>query len=46
MMEKKTFEALQAAIKFEEDGRAFFLAASERTGEKQVHGVIFVLSSI
>ena len=33
-MEKKTFEALQAAIKFEEDGRAFFLAASEKTAEK------------
>lgn len=33
-MEKKTFEALQAAIKFEEDGRTFFLAASEKTEEK------------
>jgi rubrerythrin len=33
-MEKKTFEALQAAIKFEEDGRAFFLAATEKTKEK------------
>ena len=34
MMDKKPFEALQAAIKFEEDGRAFFLAASEKTVEK------------
>ncbi len=33
-MGKKTFEALQAAIKFEEDGRAFFLAASKKTAEK------------
>ena len=33
-MEKKTFEALQAAIKFEEDGRSFFLAAYEKTVEK------------
>jgi len=33
-MEKKPFEALQAAIKFEEDGRAFFLAAAEKTAEK------------
>lgn len=33
-MEKKPFEALQAAVKFEEDGRAFFLAASEKTVEK------------
>ncbi len=33
-MEKKVFEALQAAIKFEEDGRAFFVAASEKTVEK------------
>lgn len=33
-MDKKPFEALQAAIKFEEDGRAFFLAASEKTVEK------------
>ena len=32
-MEKKTFEALQEAIKFEEDGRAFFLAAHEKTEE-------------
>jgi len=31
---KKTFEALQAAIKFEEDGRSFFLAASDKTEEK------------
>lgn len=31
---KKTFEALQAAIKFEEDGRAFFLTATEKTTEK------------
>jgi hypothetical protein len=33
-MEKKTFEALEAAIKFEEDGRTFFLAASKKTEEK------------
>jgi rubrerythrin len=33
-MEKKTFEALQAAIKFEEDGRSFFLTAGEKTEEK------------
>jgi len=39
-MEKKTFEALQAAealhaaIKFEEDGRTFFLAANQKTEEK------------
>ena len=33
-MEKKSFEALQAAIKFEEDGRAFFLAANKKTEEK------------
>ena len=33
-MEKRPFEALQAAVKFEEDGRAFFLAASEKTVEK------------
>ncbi len=33
-MEKKIFEALQAAIKFEEDGRAFFLAANQKTEEK------------
>ena len=33
-MERRTFEALQAAIKFEEDGRAFFLAAREKTEEK------------
>jgi rubrerythrin len=33
-MEKKTFEALQAAIKFEEDGKKFFLAANEKTEEK------------
>ncbi len=33
-MEKKIFEALQGAIKFEEDGRAFFLMANEKTGEK------------
>jgi rubrerythrin len=33
-MEKKTFEALQAAIKFEEDGRAFFLTAHGKTEEK------------
>jgi rubrerythrin len=31
---KKTFEALQAAIKFEEDGRTFFLTATEKTAEK------------
>jgi rubrerythrin len=33
-MEKRTFEALEAAIKFEEDGRAFFLAAHKKTEEK------------
>ncbi len=33
-MKPKDVEALQAAIKFEEDGRAFFLAASEKTQEK------------
>jgi rubrerythrin len=33
-MEKRTFEALQAAIKFEEDGRTFFLAADKKTEEK------------
>jgi rubrerythrin len=33
-MEKRSFEALQAAIKFEEDGRTFFLAATEKTVEK------------
>jgi len=33
-MEKKAFEALQAAIKFEEDGRVFFLAANQKTEEK------------
>ena len=33
-MENKPFQALQAAIKFEEDGRAFFLAAGEKTVEK------------
>ena len=33
-MEKKTVEALQGAIKFEEDGRAFFLMANEKTREK------------
>jgi rubrerythrin len=33
-MEKSTFEALQAAIKFEEDGRTFFLAAGKKTEEK------------
>jgi hypothetical protein len=31
MMEKKSFEALQAAIMFEEDGRTFFLAVTEKT---------------
>jgi hypothetical protein len=30
-METRTFEALQAAIKFEEDGRAFFSAANRKT---------------
>jgi len=34
MDNKKAFEALEAAIKFEEDGRTFFLAASEKTEEK------------
>jgi hypothetical protein len=33
-METRTFEALEAAIKFEEDGRTFFLAAGEKTEEK------------
>ncbi|HMK74833.1 MAG TPA: ferritin family protein [Thermodesulfobacteriota bacterium] len=33
-MEKRTFEALEAAIKFEEDGRTFFLAAHKKTEEK------------
>jgi len=33
-MEKKTFGALQAAITFEEDGRASFLAANKKTAEK------------
>jgi len=30
-MERRTFEALEAAIKFEEDGRTFFLAAHKKT---------------
>jgi rubrerythrin len=33
-MKSKDVEALQAAIKFEEDGRTFFLAASEKTTER------------
>src|SRR4030042_3090012 len=33
-MKQKSFEGLQAAIKFEEDGRAFFLAANGKTEEK------------
>jgi len=33
-MERRTFEALEAAIKFEEDGRTFFLAAHKKTEEK------------
>lgn len=33
-METRTFEALQAAIKFEEDGRAFFSAANRKAEEK------------
>jgi rubrerythrin len=33
-MEKRTFGPLEAAIKFEEDGRAFFLAAHKKTEEK------------
>ena len=33
-MERKAFEALQAATKFEEDGRTFFLAACEKTAEQ------------
>lgn len=33
-MEKKNLETLQAALRFEEDERAFFLAASEKTMEK------------
>ena len=33
-MEGNTVEALEAAIKLEEDGRAFFLAAHKKTEEK------------
>lgn len=33
-MEKKNLETLQAALKLEEDERAFFLAASEKTKER------------
>ena len=33
-MKSNDLEAFQAAMKFEEDGRAFFLAASEKTTEK------------
>jgi rubrerythrin len=33
-MKRKSFEGLQTAIKFEEDGRAFFLAANGKTEEK------------
>ena len=33
-MKPKDVEALQAAIKFEEDGRTYFLAASEKTTER------------
>src|SRR4030042_5267825 len=33
-MNPKGVEAFQAAIKFEEDGRAYFLAASEKTTER------------
>ena len=33
-MDKKSFEALQAAIKFEEDGRSFFLEANKKTEER------------
>ncbi len=32
-MGKKTLEALEAAIKFEEDGEIFFLAAGQKRGE-------------
>jgi hypothetical protein len=33
-MEKKSLETLEAALKFEEDEREFFLAAAERTKER------------
>jgi rubrerythrin len=33
-MEKRAFDALQGAIKFEEDGRSFFLAAHKKTEER------------
>jgi rubrerythrin len=33
-VQRRTFEALEAAIKFEEDGRTFFLAAHKKTEEK------------
>ena len=43
-MEKKAFEALEAAIKFEEDGRSFFLAACEKTAEKFGKSAFFKLA--
>jgi len=33
-MKPKDVEAFQTAIKFEEDGRTYFLAASEKTAER------------
>ena len=33
-MSKKNLETLEAALKFEEDKRAFFLTAGEKTKEK------------
>jgi len=43
-MERRTFEALEAAIKFEEDGRTFFLAAHKKTEEKFVKSIFLSLA--
>jgi hypothetical protein len=34
-MEKRTFEALEPALRSEEDGRTFFLAAHNKTKPKK-----------
>jgi rubrerythrin len=43
-MEKRTFEPLEAAIKFEEDGRAFFSAAHKKTEAKFGKSIFFSLA--
>ena len=43
-MEKKTFGALEAAIKFEEDGRTFFLEANKKTEEKFAKSIFLSLA--